>query len=209
MGSHLINTDFYQSIERPIITFDRHLSDKIPYIGSDNFTGGQLATQHLIDRGCKNLLHLSGSCKLPTLANKRADGFKLTCMQNNVTYEILEYQHTKLTFDYYYQYIETVVAPLLDHIDGVFCSNDILAYALYIYCTHHAISVPDALKIVGYDNSEFTRMLQSPRLTTIAQPIPIMGELLCTNMIKLIEEGEKATVYNQIVGVKLIQGTTT
>lgn len=209
MGSHLINTDFYQSIHRPIITFDRYLGDNIPYIGSDNFTGGQLATQHLIDSGCKSLLHISGSHQLHTQANKRSDGFKITCIENHIDYQVLEYQYAQLTFDYYYEYIKTTVSPLLSEIDGVFCSNDILAYALYVYCTNHDISVPKTLKIVGYDYCQFTRLLQHPRITTIAQPIPIIGELLSKNIIQMIEDGETHNVYSQTLGVKLVKGITT
>ncbi|WP_069997101.1 LacI family DNA-binding transcriptional regulator [Cellulosilyticum sp. I15G10I2] len=209
MGSHLINTEAYKSIEKPIITFDRCLDDKIPYVGSDNFTGGVLATQHLIDRGCKKLLHISGSLKLTSLANKRSDGFKLTCLENNVSYQIIEYQHTKLTFDYFYDFIEKEVSKFLHTVDGVFCSNDMLAYALYVYCLNNNLTVPEDIKIIGYDNSQFTRILQNPKITTIAQPIQILGELLCSNIIRLIEHDEQAKVYSQIVAVELVQGTTT
>lgn len=209
MGSHLINTEAYKSIDKPIITFDRYIDDKIPYIGSDNFTGGVLATEHLISKGCRRLLHISGSSKLTSLANKRSDGFKLTCLENNISYQIIEYQHAHLTFDYFYEFIQNEVSKYLHDIDGIFCSNDILAYALYVYCLNHSISVPDDIKIVGYDYSQFTRILQNPKITTIAQPIQMLGELLCSNIIRLIEEDAATKVYSQIVAVELIQGTTT
>ncbi len=209
MGSHLMNTEAYKSIDKPIIAFDRFIDDKIPYVASDNFTGGVIATQHLINKGCQRLLHISGALKLSSLANKRADGFKLTCMENNIPYQIVEYQHTKLTFDYYYNFIEQEISPLLPTVDGVFCSSDILAYALYVYALNHNISVPGDLKIIGYDYSQFTRMLQNPKITTIAQPVHVLGELLCTNLIRLIEEDESSRVYSQAIAVELIQGTTT
>ena len=209
MGSHLINTEAYKSIDKPIITFDRCIDEKIPYVGSDNFTGGVLATQHLIDRGCNRLLHISGSLKLTSLANKRSDGFKLTCLENNISYDIIEYQHAHLTFDYFYNFIQREVSKFLHEVDGIFCSNDMLAYALYVYCMDHNIAVPHDIKIVGYDYSQFTRILKNPKITTIAQPVQMIGELLCSNIIRLIADTETAKVYSQIVAVELIQGTTT
>ncbi len=209
MGSHLINTEFYKSIDKPIITFDRCIDNKIPYIGSDNFTGGVLATQHLIDKGCKNLLHISGPLKLTSLANKRLDGFKLTCLENNIPYKIVEHPHANPSFDYFYGFIEKEVSKFLNLVDGVFCSNDMMAYALYVYCVNHNLTVPNDIKIIGYDYSQFTRILQNPKITTIAQPIQVLGELLCSNIIRLIEEDVSSKVYSQIVSVELIQGTTT
>lgn len=61
----------------------------------------------------------------------RAEAFKLTCMENNVPYKIIELEHTKLTYDYFYSFIEERVSPVLQGIDGVFCSNDLLANALW------------------------------------------------------------------------------
>ncbi len=206
MGSHALDLDAYKTIKKPLVTFDRYIDDTIPYVASDSYTGGQLATQHLIDQGCKQLLHISGPLKLSTFANRRADGFKLTCIENHIAYDIIESEYTKLSYSYFYQFIETTISSYLHKIDGVFCSNDILAYALYVYCIKHNINVPERIKIVGYDFCRFSRMLKTPRLTTIAQPIDLIGQILSKSLIDLIEKKE---TYNQQLSVKLIKGETT
>ncbi|WP_113672495.1 LacI family DNA-binding transcriptional regulator [Vallitalea guaymasensis] len=207
MGSHVLNMEAYKNITEPIIAFERYINNSIPYVTSDNYTGGQLATNHLIERGCKNLLHISGPLDLSIDANRRADAFKLTCIDNEIDYYIVEYQDLNLNFEYFYKFIETNIDKYLDKIDGVFCSNDILAYALYVYCKNKNINVPDTLKIVGYDNSQITQMLKTPRLTTIAQPIDLIGKILCENLIRLIEK--KGDAYNQQLSVTFIKGETT
>jgi len=207
MGSHALDIDEYKKINKPIITFERYIDDNIPYISSDNYEGGRLATKHLIDQGCKSLLHISGPFKLSIFSNRRADAFKLTCIENNIDFEIIEAQHAKLSFDYFYNFIENNISNYLSKVDGVFCSNDILAYALYVYCKNNGIDVPGTIKIVGYDYCQFSRMLKTPTLTTIAQPIDLIGRYLCNNLIKMIEK--KEGVYNQILSVKLIKGDTT
>jgi DNA-binding LacI/PurR family transcriptional regulator len=205
MGSHTLETSAYKDINRPLITFERYI-DGIPHVSSDNYMGGQLATKHLIDQGCKKLLHISGPSRLDILSNRRADAFKLTCMDHNIDYTIIEYEYTKINFDYYQSYVQEVVAPYLSKIDGIFCSNDYVAYAIYLYCINHKISVPDQIKIIGYDYSLFAQVLQTPHLSTIAQPIELMGELLCESLIQLINKKE---VYNQQLPVQLIKGETT
>jgi len=61
------------------------------------------------------------------------------------------------------------------------------------------------MKIVGYDYCQFSRMLKTPRLTTIAQPIDLIGQILSNSLIDLIEKKE---TYNQQLSVKLIKGDT-
>ena len=209
MGSHTLDVDFYKDLNAPIITFDRYIDENIPYVSGDNFHGGQLATKHLLENGCKNLLHISGALHLNTFANRRAEAFKLTCMENNISYKIIELEHTKLTFDYFYDFIVEQVAPVLHEVDGVFCSNDLLAYALYVYCLENNIQVPHDLKIIGYDYNSFIRMLKTPRITTIAQPAEKLANALWDGLLQLIEDPKSHNVHNKVVSVHLVQGDTT
>lgn len=208
MGSHTLDVNAYKHLNSPIIAFDRYISENIPYVSCDNFLGGQLATKHLIDHGCKNLLHISGALHLNTFANRRTEAFKLTCIENNVPYQIIELEHTKLTYDYFTNFIQKWIGPILQGIDGVFCSNDLLAYALYVYCLENNIHVPKDLKIIGYDHNSFTQMLRTPRITTIAQPIEKLANALCDGLLQLIENPETHNVHNKIISVHLVKGDT-
>lgn len=93
--------------------------------------------------------------------------------------------------------------------DGVFCSNDIVAYALYIYAEQQGIRVPEQLKIIGYDYHSFTRMLQSPKLTTIMQPSDRIGVMLTNTLLQMIESADGELINNTTVDVTLIKGETT
>lgn len=207
MCSHTLELEQYKKVRLPIVSFDRIISSEIPYVGADNFQGGELATEHLIARGCRRLLHVSGPLTFDLLPNRRTDAFRLACMKHDLPHRVIEGAPNKLTFEYYWDFIDQEVSKHLPDYDGVFCSNDILAYALYIYAVQHGIRVPEQLRIVGYDYHSFTRMLQNPKLTTIKQPIDRIGKMLCSSLIRLIE-GEKE-LNNTVVGVELIAGDTT
>ncbi len=204
IGSHTLELASYETVKGPVISFERNIRG-VTCISSDNFLGGQLATGHLIDRGCRSLLHISGSADLEIMSNRRSDAFRLTCMNHGVGYRIMEYEYRQLTFERDERFIREKIAPVIGEFDGVFCSNDYLAYALYLYCRDAGIDVPGELKIVGYDYSTFSRVLRSPRLTSVAQPIELMGRILCEGIIQLIEKKE---VHSQQVDVKLILGET-
>ncbi|WP_018752717.1 LacI family DNA-binding transcriptional regulator [Paenibacillus sanguinis] len=210
MCSHTLDIDQYKKVTLPIVSFDRLISPNIPCIGSDNFRGGELATEHLIQQGCKRILHISGPLDLDMLSNRRGDAFLLTCMKYKVEYDFVEGARNKLTFDYFWDFITHELSTIeLSGYDGVFCSNDIVAYALYIYAQQKGIKVPEQLKIVGYDHHSFTRMLQNPKLTTIKQPIDRIGRLLLNTLIQMIENKDEEINSTTIVDVELVRGETT
>ncbi|SDY05099.1 LacI family transcriptional regulator, sucrose operon repressor [Evansella caseinilytica] len=209
MCSHTLDVEEYKSVLFPIVTFDRILSNQVPYVASDNYRGGEIATEHLIQAGCKRLLHISGPLKLDLLANRRADAFRLTCMRHHLHHDIIEGTNDNLTFEYFRHFIANEVADRLQSYDGVFCSNDMVAYALYLYAAANGINVPERLKIVGYDYHSFTRMLKTPRLTTISQSAKRLGKVLSSTIIHVIEKKDEDTINNTIVDVELVKGETT
>lgn len=210
MGSHSLDLEVYKNLNAPVITFDRYIDKSIPYVTSDNFHGGQLATRHLIDNGCKSLLYVSGALSLNNFVNRRAEAFKLVCTENNIPFQTMELEHTNLTYEYYYEFISENIAPIIPDLDGVFCSNDLLAYALYVYCQENKINVPKDLKIIGYDNDSFIRTLRTPRITTIAQPIETLATALVDGLLQLIEgpKTDNKHIHNIITSVQLIERDT-
>ncbi|MRN56460.1 LacI family DNA-binding transcriptional regulator [Paenibacillus monticola] len=210
MCSHTMNIESYQKVDLPIVSFDRFIAAHIPCVGSDNYRGGELATEHLIQLGCKRLLHISGPLDLDVLSNRRRDAFVITCMKHGLDYDIIEGAHNKLTFDYFWSFITENLSPdKLRTYDGIFCSNDIAAYALFIYAEQQGIRVPEQLRIIGYDYHSFTRMLQNPKLTTIMQPSERIGKTLTNTLIQMIEHKSGELINNITVDVTLIQGDTT
>ncbi|MBO8157396.1 MAG: LacI family DNA-binding transcriptional regulator [Bacillaceae bacterium] len=209
MCSHTLDIEEYKKANLPIVSFDRVISPNIPYVAGDNFQGGKIATEHLITQGCQKLLHISGPLTFDLLPNRRTDAFKLTCMNHDIPFKVIEGANIQYDFKHYWEFIDREISRYLNDYDGVFCSNDIFAYALYVYATEHGINVPEQLKIIGYDYHQFTRMLQYPKLTTVKQPISQIGRHLCSNLIQLIENPSDAEAKNTVVDVELITGETT
>lgn len=188
----------------PFVTIDRILSPDIPCISGDNYLGGRLATQHLIERGCRKIAHITGSPELQLQANRRDEAFIDVCR----SYSIEPIVCSTSEFDFsnldYYRDIEQL---LTQHaIDGLFLGNDIMAAQAIQIAARLQLKVPDQLKIVGFDDIPLAS-LTTPSLTTIKQPTDEIGRYAVEVIINQLSG---IVVPTQIIlPVTLVQRQTT
>ena len=204
LGSHTLDVREYVSSKFPIVTIDRCISDDIPYIASDNYEGGRLATTLLLKHGCKKIAHVSGNLTLDLLSNKRYEAFVKVAEENNVDY--INVQTGINVFDVT-QYERIIYDLLKEHpdIDGIFASSDVMAAYTIRSCHDLNKRVPEDVKIVGYDDIDIASLM-IPSITTINQPINEMSELAVELIIKQID-GKKVPTKN-IFPVELIERET-
>lgn len=203
MGSHTLETSDYLVPTLPIVAIDRNLSNNIPYITSDNYKGGILATNLLIDRGCKKLAHISGPLILNTPANKRYQAFMDVVSDRKVDYVVKE---AKL--DIFESYVKLAYILFEEHpdIDGIFASSDMIAASIINVANIIGKEVPRDLKIVGYDDINLASFTVPP-LTTIKQPIKEMGEAVVKTLINQIDG--KAVDVENVLPISLVERKTT
>ncbi|CAI3245077.1 MAG: LacI family DNA-binding transcriptional regulator [Paraclostridium bifermentans] len=203
MGSHNLETKEYLDTNLPIVAIDRTLSKNIPFISSDNYEGGKLATKLLIDHGCKKLAHISGPLEMNTPANNRYQAFIDIVMKEKIDYIV---KQTKLNE---FEKNENLIYKLFEEnpdIDGFFASSDMIAATIIKVAYHLKKQIPKDLKIVGYDDISLAHLLV-PSLTTIRQPIEKMGELAIKILIDQIDK--KTVSIENILPIELIERETT
>lgn len=205
MGSHTLDTEEFTTINLPLVTLDRQLSESIPYVSSDHYRGGELATRLLIRKGCKKIAHVSGNLKLHLLAKTRHDGFMATVTASNIPHVVVE---TDLNGFKYEEYEQIVADLFREHpdIDGVFASSDIIAAQVLKECRRIGKRVPDDVKVVGFDGIKLGEYIV-PELSTIRQPIKKIAQTSVELLIKQIN-GEDVQREN-ILPVKLLEKETT
>jgi len=205
MGSHTLDIKDYEKVNLPIVALDRILSENIPYVTSDNFRGGVLATNLLIDKGCKFLAHISGPLELNTPANDRYYGFLKVVNERNVKYvkvetklssfEIEEYR--KIIYDLFKQYPE---------IDGVFASSDLIAAVVISVAKLFKKNVPKDIKVVGFDDINVASLI-NPSITSVRQFKDKIAEKtveIITNEI----EGNEVSIKN-VIPIELVEREST
>lgn len=170
----------------PVVTIDRHFNNELPCVSSDNYRGGEMAAEKLIELGCRNLLFLRIGPNIYGEADKRGPGFENACHMAKVNHEslIISDEDTEAPF---YRFLEDHIQDGKLAFDGIFCNSDGLAVRICEFLRNQGIQVPQDVQIIGYDgivNYATGRFSCS----TIVQPITEMAE----TAVKLLLDQEGA-----------------
>ena len=198
-GAHNKGIEEYEDPKLPVVGIDRYLSKKIPVVSSDNYSGGKTATQLLINRGCKHVVHINGPRSLETPANLRREAYEKVMEDHNLKSKTYEYETQ-----------DSVIKQLFDenpNVDGIFASDDMIASLVIRETKRRGMSIPEDLKVIGYDGTETTQLLL-PELSTIEQPIKDIAQKALEILVKQIN-GEEDIPKETILPVKLIESDTT
>ena len=200
MASHTLHVDEYRRIGMPVVTIDRKIGDRIPYVTSDNAAGGSLATRRLLAQGCRKLAYFSGKLSLDLLPNKRAESFLAESRAAGVESIIVQTGEDVFDFSQYKTLVDKLFAEHPD-LDGVF-ATDVKAGHILQACRRLGRRVPEDVKVVGYDDILLASLLV-PRLTTVHQPIEEMGRLAVDVLVAQIT-GQEVSLEN-VLPVSLME----
>lgn len=187
----------------PVIVVDRHVEDagEVAHIESDHYHGGRLASQCLVDKGCKKIVCMRGPQSFAS-GKLRFKGYKDVCKENNL--EVM-YIDTAYSFEAGERAAKKLLEKYPD-VDGVVAANDMVAMSLYKLLKSQGKKVPKDIQIVGFDDIGIISLV-TPAFTTVHQPIKAMGQRAIEIVCKHIN-GESYETEN-IFQVKLIERETT
>lgn len=201
-------TEKFEGLNFPLITLERSMDEGTSGIECDNYQGGVMATELLLNKGCHKLMYIGGlsaGIDVHMPADFREVAFRDTCERTHADNVVMVTD--KQLFDSL-EYYEFVRKALVDHpdVDGVFASSDVIGAYVLQACSDLGIKVPDQLKIVGFDDVNIAQFT-SPGLTTIHQPIEQMAEM-AVSAIAQIDAG-KLVPTKTVLPVTLIERGTT
>lgn len=183
--SGTFHTEKFKNLNCPLITMERFIDEGTAGVECDNYNGGVMATEHLIEKGCRHLLHFSGVRNQHMPADDRQTAFETVCRRRGVDCAVVESVRGQYdNLDYY-----PMIRQALDQYpqtDGIFASSDVIAAQTIQVCRERGIDVPEQMKIVGFDDV-MVASLTSPTITTISQPVKAMAETAMTLMARAIK----------------------
>ncbi len=157
--------------------------EEINYIYSDNFTGGRLATDYLIEHGCKTIMCITIKSEHTEIIDRR-EGFLSSMEQHNLPVDknlIFEEDCTLFSGEK----IIRENRERLDEIDGIFIHADIMALGVIKELKSLGYRVPEDIRVIGYDDIELGTYFK-PKLTTIHQPKEALAEKACSKLSEIM-----------------------
>lgn len=165
-------------------------SPDAPSVGSANWSGGLMATRHLIELGHRRIAAITGPedmmCSLA-----RLDGYRSA--MNSAGFPIdpewIRFGdfHVSGGRDRASELLALETPPT-----AIFAGSDLQALGTLDAARASGLRVPEDLSIVGYDDIPLARWV-TPRLTTVHQPLKRMGEEAARLVIRLSGERPATT----------------
>ena len=164
----------------PLVSIDRCFSTNVPCVSSDNYGGGRLAAEKLVENGCRNLAFLRIGSQLTNEPNKRKDGFVSACEAMGIPYSLKIVDDGTPYSDFEDFLREHFHDGKLDF-DGIFCVTDSLAYQIVNSLRGMGLRVPEDVQIIGFDGVRSFGDLEF-YCSTIVQPLEDIAET-CVDMV--------------------------
>jgi LacI family xylobiose transport system transcriptional regulator len=172
----------------------------VPSVGSANWSGGLMATRHLIELGHRRIAVISGPDDM-MCSHARIDGFR-----SAMTAAGLPIDSDWIRFgDFHTSGGRLHGQDLLDRDDrptAIFAGSDLQALGVLEAMRQLGLRAPDDVSIVGYDDIPLATWV-SPRLTTVHQPLRRMAEE-ATRLVIRLREGVETGVTRLDLATDLV-----
>ncbi len=171
--------------EIPLIFFDNtHFNMPVSMILNDDYKGARLATEHLIEQGCRRIIFLGGP-RENYIYKRRFEGFRDAMLDNHLPVEEKFVFNRKLDFISGNEVAEIIMKEKVMP-DGAFSVTDHQAIHLIQALKRAGVKIPLQLAITGFSNADFSSMIE-PSLTTIDQHSLEMGTLAAKMLLEEME----------------------
>jgi len=172
--------DLFFRVERqktPYVLIDRILPGLAAnFVGVDDEVVGRMATQHLLDIGCKRIAHIRGP--ETSTGKRRLEGYKQTLMKAGMRviddYVITEQRGDSESRQRGADAMRRLLS-LNPRPDGIFCFNDPMAMGVINYALASGVRVPEEVAVIGCGNLHYDDSLRVP-LSSIDQHSQQIGK---------------------------------
>jgi len=164
----------------PFVSIDRCFSPDIPCVAADNYGGGRMAAEKLLELGCRRLAFLRTGSSSPSETDKRGDGFEMVCRTRQIPYDTLRL-NDDADPELFRQFLLSHRSGGGLDIDGIFCSTDLLAWRIRRMLEEMGLRVPEDVQMIGFDG---IRKFGAEEFycSTIVQPIQKLAET-CVDLL--------------------------
>jgi DNA-binding LacI/PurR family transcriptional regulator len=174
----------------------------IDTVSTDDTAGAALAVEHLVALGHRDIAHVSGG----DAATGRRAGYE-TAMRAHGLGGNVETVATDESDAGGYEAARKLLGRG-DPPTAVFAVNDVSALGVLAAADDLGVPVPDALSVVGYDDT-YLAELRGVALTSVAQPCDLIAQGIVETLLGRIGDPDRAPVHRLVAPTLSIRSTTT
>ena len=172
----------------------------VPSVGSANWSGGLMATRHLVELGHTRIGMITGPedmmCSLA-----RLDGYRSAMNTAGIAIDesLIRFGNFRVDGgrDIAREMLEGGNPPT-----AIFAGSDLQALGVIDAARSLGLRIPRDLSVVGYDDLQLAQW-SSPALTTIHQPLTMMAEEAARLVVRM-SEGELSTIPRMDLATHLV-----
>jgi LacI family transcriptional regulator len=189
----------------PYVLIDRELPGlSANFVGIHDEDAGRLATEHLIDHGCKAIAHIRGRDN--STGARRFEGYKRALQLRGIPYsEPLVIARSKVDVNSERMGAEAMRALLKGKtsIDGVFAYNDPLAIGAMTEILDSGLRIPEDIAVIGCGNLHYNDALRIP-LSSIDQKSEMIGQRTAEILLGILESKIRPQPRSEILEPSLV-----
>ncbi len=181
----------------PLVLFDRTCEElEVPSVKIDDYQGGYLATEHLIQQGYTRIAHITSHRQIRIFSD-RLEGYRaalahygLEAHADWVAYADISIESGSACTG---ELLNLPLAP-----DAIFAAEDLTAMGALQKLKAIDVHVPGQFGVMGFANEAFSGYI-TPSLSTVDQQTKKMGQAACELLLQGIRFPAKPIVSEQLV----------
>ncbi|QEH41854.1 LacI family DNA-binding transcriptional regulator [Chitinophaga sp. XS-30] len=193
-GQHILDL---MARDIPVVFFDRTLADvEADKIVTDDFDSGYTATQHLLDKGCRQIAYLTISENL-SISAQRMEGYLKALSGHGLRPSRNDIVQCSADSTFNYNQVKKMLQRK-KRPDGILASVEKLANPVYQACRELSLAIPEHVKVICFSNLEIATILHPP-LTTITQPAFEIGKTAASVLLKALDKKRARPSVQEVI----------
>jgi LacI family transcriptional regulator len=192
-------------MEQPFVLIDREFRGfPANFVGLDDEAAGRLATEHLIEQGCRIIAHIRGRDN--STGTRRFEGYRQSLLRHGLPYsESRVIARSSVDIDSCHHGTEAMRLLLKQRPrpDAVFCYNDPLAMGAINAILEAGLRIPHDVALIGCGNLHYDSSLRIP-LSSVDQRSQLMGERAAAILLNIFDSKTKPQPVSVILDPALV-----
>lgn len=185
------NSILYQKIIDdgiPIVFFNRVCNSvETPKVVIDNVLMSFTVVKHLLEQGCRNIIHLAGPPNL-SISEDRKNGYLRALGFYDIPVNSEYIQPAGIFENDGYEAMSRILDKGIVP-DAVFAFNDPVAIGAIKLLKKRGLRIPDDVAVAGFSQSQSALIIE-PNLTTVEQPTEMMGKTAANLLLRILKAGD-------------------